>query len=70
MQVNAHLPAKRALRKPAVLERTGLSNSSLYRLIQQGKFPAPYKLSERLSAWNEAEIDDWLAAKFERGAAQ
>ena len=55
---------RKALRKPAVLERCGLSNTHLYRLINAGKFPHPHKISERLVAWDEAEVDQWLAAKF------
>lgn len=57
-------PTRRALRATKVIEKTGLSKTHLYRLIQQGKFPAPHKLSERVSVWDEAAIDAWLAAKF------
>jgi prophage regulatory protein len=53
-----------ALRLRDVLNRTGLSRASVYRLIAKQKFPKPAKLSERVSAWNEAEIDAWLASKF------
>ena len=55
---------RKALRKPAVLERCGISNTKLYGLIKTGQFPRPHKISERLVAWDEAEIDQWLAAKF------
>lgn len=57
---------RRALRWPKVQDRTGLSKTQAYRLIQQGKFPKPHKLSERVSAWDEASIDAWLAEKFAR----
>jgi predicted DNA-binding transcriptional regulator AlpA len=53
-----------ALRRKAVLEKTGLSATHLHRLIQCGKFPSPHKLSERVSAWDSAEVDAWLAEKF------
>jgi len=65
-----HIIAKayrKALRLPAVAEKTGLSKTHLYRLVQAGKFPKPIKLSERVSAWDEAAIDSWLAAKFAGG---
>ncbi len=55
---------RRALRLPLVMERTGLSRTHTYRLIKMGEFPAPHKLSERVSVWNEAEIDAWLAEKL------
>jgi prophage regulatory protein len=61
---NAAVALRKALRCPQVLERTGLSKTHLYRLIQQNKFPAPRKLSERVSAWDEVAIDGWLAEKF------
>lgn len=54
----------RALRLPQVMSKTGLSRTHTYRLIKEGAFPAPYKLSERVSAWSEGDIDAWLAEKF------
>jgi prophage regulatory protein len=54
----------RAIRLPDVLLKTGLSRTHTYRLIKVGAFPAPHKLSERVSVWNEADIDAWLAEKF------
>lgn len=55
---------KRALRAAKVLEKTGISRTHMYRLIQQGEFPPPSKLSERVSVWDEAAIDNWLDSKF------
>lgn len=63
MEVNAN--TRKALRFPKVADKTGLSKTHLYRLVQAGKFPKPIKLSERVSAWDEAAIDSWLAAKFD-----
>ena len=60
---------RKALRLPAVAEKTSLSKTHIYRLIQQGKFPPSHRLSERVSVWDEAAIDDFLAAKFEGGKA-
>jgi prophage regulatory protein len=53
-----------ALRLPRVTLKTGISRSSIYRLIAKKQFPPPSKLSERISAWDEEEIDAWLAARF------
>lgn len=61
---NAAVTLRKALRCPQVLERTGLSKTHLYRLIQRGDFPPPHKLSQRVSAWDEAAIDSWLAERF------
>ncbi len=60
---------RKALRLPAVAEKTGLSKTHLYRMIKQGKFPPPHNLSERVAVWDEAEIDMWLTKKFTRKCA-
>ncbi len=43
-----------------VLQETTLSKSTIYRLIQAGKFPAPTKISTRRVVWNESEIRVFL----------
>jgi len=53
--------SQKIIRLPAVLEKTGLSRSSLYRLIQEGKFPRQVKLSERSAGWFEHDVNQWLA---------
>ncbi|WP_303809345.1 AlpA family transcriptional regulator [Sandarakinorhabdus limnophila] len=52
------------LRRPDVSNKLGISKTQIYRLIKRGAFPAPHKLSERVSVWNEADIDAWLTCKF------
>ena len=47
-------------RKPIVLSRTGLSNSTLYYFINEGTFPKPVKLGKRTVAWKKSEIDEWI----------
>lgn len=56
--------SRRVLRTSKVLEKTGISRTHLYRLIQKGEFPPPSKLSEGVSVWDEAAIDNWLDTKF------
>jgi prophage regulatory protein len=48
------------LRKPVVLERTGMTNSTLYYFINEGNFPKPVKLGKRTVAWKKSEIDEWI----------
>ena len=55
---------KRALRLRQVAERTGLSKTHIYRLVQRGQFPSPARLSERVVAWDEAAVSAWLAERF------
>ena len=51
---------ERMLRIKAVLERTGLSRSTLYRKVERGTFPSQLKLSMRCAGWRESEVNDWL----------
>ena len=53
------------LRLPEVKRRTGLSRSSIYLAISQGKFPKSVNLSERSVAWSSADIDNWIEERIE-----
>ena len=50
----------RILRIKTVLERTGLSRSTLYRKIGQGSFPRQIAISERCAGWRESAVDAWM----------
>lgn len=48
------------LRLPEVKSRTGLSRSTLYLRISEGKFPKPISLGDRAVGWIESEVNNWL----------
>ena len=48
------------LRLPNVKARTGLSRSTIYLRISEGRFPKPVSLGGRAVGWVEEEITDWL----------
>jgi prophage regulatory protein len=48
------------LKLEEVKRRVGLGKSMIYRLIQEGTFPAPYKLSPFASRWSDREIVAWI----------
>lgn len=50
----------RILRLNAVLDRTGLSRSTLYRKVEMGTFPRQIKLSTRCAGWRESAVSDWM----------
>jgi len=50
----------RFLRLDAVLDRTGLSRSTLYRKVEEGTFPAQVRIASRCVGWRESAINDWL----------
>ena len=53
----------RLLRRREVEARTGLSRTSIYRLMREGRFPEPLKVGPKAVRWPESEIADWLAAR-------
>jgi prophage regulatory protein len=61
---NAAPRAQTAIEKlKKVQDRTGLSASSIYRLVSLGQFPRPTKLSSSASGWFSDQIDQWLEEK-------
>ena len=68
MNTELHEKIRRALRLQQVVERTGLSKTHIYRLMQRGQFPAPARLSERVVAWDEDAVCAWLNERFGRAA--
>ena len=50
----------RILRLKSVLERTGLSRSTLYRKIQDRTFPRALRISARCTGWRESDVEAWL----------
>lgn len=62
MPVPAPLRKEDMLRLPSVLQRTGLSRSTLYELIKKGRFPKQFKITERSSGWRSADIEEWIIA--------
>lgn len=51
---------ERFLKLDEVKRRVGLGKSMIYNLIQQNRFPAPYKVSTFASRWSEREIVAWI----------
>ena len=50
----------RLLKIDEVKRRVGLGKTMIYRLIQDGKFPAPYKISPFAARWSNNEIVAWI----------
>ena len=47
-----------------VIKITGLSTSTMYRMIQDNRFPAPIKLSYHASGWIENEVYEWISGQM------
>lgn len=48
------------IRLPEVIKRTGVSRTTIYRLINKNSFPSPIKISEKTIAFVESEVNDWI----------
>lgn len=51
----------RIIRLNTVLDRTGLSRSTMYRKIADGTFPAQVRISINGAGWHESEVNRWIA---------
>lgn len=43
-----------------VKDATGLSETYIYKLMKEGKFPTQIKLSRRAVRWKQSEVQNWL----------
>ena len=57
------------LRLPDVRARTGLSRSTIYLRVSEGKFPAPISLGDRSVGWVESEVDAWIVDRIKESRA-
>ena len=55
----------RFVREAEVLNLTGLSRTTRWRMEQNGKFPRRRQLSVNAVAWRESEIRAWMASRAE-----
>ena len=60
------LESRRIIRREEVTRLTGIARATLYKLVKEGKFPAPLRLGERSVGWRLSDIDEWLAAPERR----
>ena len=58
--MNSNDEPDRFIKLEEVKRRVGLGKSMIYRLIQEQKFPPPYKLSAFASRWSNREVSAWI----------
>ena len=51
---------ERILRMRTVIQRTGLSRSTIYRKIKDGSFPTQVAISVHGRGWRESAINRWI----------
>jgi len=57
------LPNSAHIRERNLLRVLPFSSPTLWGWSRDGKFPRPYKLGARVTAWNVGEVRAWLAAQ-------
>ena len=54
------------LRFPTVIEKTGLSRSTIYLKVSEGEFPKPISLGANSIGFLEAEVDKWIESRISK----
>ena len=52
------------LRLPQVKDLTGLSRSTIYLMIKQGKFRKPIQLGTRSVGWLQSDIEEFISERI------
>ena len=50
-------------RLPTAIQVTGLSRSTIYRMVASGVFPAPVRVGLRAVAWRWADLERWSESR-------
>ena len=57
------------LRLPAIMEMTGISESSVYRLVREKKFPQPVHVAvPKMTVWPSDVVEQWVQEKLDGGS--
>jgi len=58
--------SKKIFRKPVVLQRVPVSGTTIWRMVRDGEFPAPLRLSKNTVGWLESDIEAWIEQRASR----
>lgn len=59
----SHFFPDRPRHLPWIVEFTGLTKQSIYRLMRLNRFPRPIRLGMRKVAWMESDVVAWLKSR-------
>ena len=63
MEMEAVTPLSRLIRIKEVLQLIGLSKTTLYKMIQEGKFPQSVAIYGSAVGWKQDEVADWINSR-------
>lgn len=61
-QNSQSLPSEGYVRLPQLLAVVPFSRATLWRKVKSRDFPAPVKLSERITAWRVEDVREWIGS--------
>ncbi|WP_342616966.1 AlpA family phage regulatory protein [Rhodoferax sp. GW822-FHT02A01] len=50
-------------KRPGVPALLPISGPTLWRMVKAGEFPAPIKLTGRITAWRAGQVREWLQSR-------
>ena len=56
--------SNKVIRLPVVIDKTGLSRSSIYLRMSKGEFPKSISLGDRAIGWLEISVEKWIDEKI------
>jgi prophage regulatory protein len=59
----------RLLRISDVQSRVSLGRSTIYAMVAKNAFPAPLKIGEKMSRWDERMVNEWIEVHVSKGIA-
>lgn len=64
---NVHPPEVKGqyeyIRQKELIKKIPFSPATLWRKVKAGTFVKPVKLSDRITAWKRADVDQWLRGR-------
>ncbi|MFP6805673.1 MAG: AlpA family transcriptional regulator, partial [Pseudomonadales bacterium] len=48
------------LRLKEVVVKVGLSRSTIYKILDEGNFPASFRLGDKAVGWLQSDIERWM----------
>lgn len=63
LRATAESAAPLLLRIGVVMRITGLGRSTIYRLMADDQFPSPVRLTKRVVAWRQSDLERWSEAR-------
>jgi predicted DNA-binding transcriptional regulator AlpA len=52
------------LREKHVLQLVPVAHSTLWAWVREGKFPAPLKLSDRITVWRSSDVQSFISQNW------